>query len=125
MNKITHPQKLSNSLKADHHHKVILKFGVQDKASKERITVHQAFVRLYSQGLNQEIVYVAESSDSNNNLYKFDLDVSLIGTSLLYEVQFQNTARVRQFLNNLSNEFRLAPKQKNSEENLANTKCIL
>ena len=78
MNKITHPQKLSNSLKADHHHKVILKFGVQDKASKERITVHQAFVRLYSQGLNQEIVYVAESSDSNNNLYKFDLDVSLI-----------------------------------------------
>ena len=76
MNKITHPQKLSNSLKADHHHKVILKFGVQDKTSKERITVHQAFVRLYSPALNQEIVYVAESSDSNNNQYKFDLDVS-------------------------------------------------
>ena len=76
MNKLVHPQKFSTLLKADHHHKVILKFGIQDKTSKERIKVHQAFVRMYCSALNQEIVYVAEASDVNNNQYKFDLDVS-------------------------------------------------
>lgn len=71
-----HPQKFSTLLQADHHHKVILKFGIQDKTSKDRIKVHQAFVRMYCSALNQEIVYVAEPSDANNNQYKFDLDVS-------------------------------------------------
>lgn len=76
VNKVVHPQKFTTLLKADHHHKVLLKFGVQDKTSKERIKVHQAFVRMYSPILNQEIVYIAEPSDVNNNQYKFDLDVS-------------------------------------------------
>ena len=76
MNKVVHPKKLTTTLKADHHHKVLLKFGVQDKTGKERIKVHQAFVRMYSPTHNQEIVYVAESSEANNNQYKFDLDVS-------------------------------------------------
>ena len=77
VSKIVHPQKLATTLKADHHHKVILKFGVLDKTSKERIKVHQAFVRLFSPQMNQEIVYVAEASEANNNQYKFDLDVSI------------------------------------------------
>lgn len=76
VNKLVHPQKFSTLLQADHHHKVILKFGIQDKTSKDRIKVHQAFVRMYCSALNQEIVYVAEPSDANNNQYKFDLDVS-------------------------------------------------
>ena len=88
MNKLTHPQKLSSVLKADHHHKVILKFGVEDKGNKERIKVHQAFVRIFSPKLNQEIVFVAEPSEVNNNQYKFDLDVSL--NSITLEPYYQD-----------------------------------
>ena len=34
-------------------------------------------MRLFSPQMNQEIVYVAEASEANNNQYKFDLDVSI------------------------------------------------
>merc|ERR1712066_802148 len=69
---VTHPDKVKKDLNADHHHKVIIKFAVKDKASGEKVKVHQAFVRL---ALNDaEIIYVAEPDSSNN--YKFDLDVS-------------------------------------------------
>jgi len=69
---VTHPDKVKKDLTADHHHKVIIKFSVKDKASGEKVKVHQAFVRL---ALNDaEIIYVAEPDSSNN--YKFDLDIS-------------------------------------------------
>merc|ERR1711988_230425 len=72
MTSVSHPDKVKKELAADHHHKVIIKFAVKDKASGEKVKVHQAFVRL---ALNDaEIIYVAEPDASNN--YKFDLDVS-------------------------------------------------
>lgn len=70
--KATYPQKLAKTLEADHHHKVVVKFALKDKASGEKVKVHQAFVRLASG--DSEIVYVAEA-DANSQ-YKFDLDVS-------------------------------------------------
>lgn len=74
MSSLTHPNKASKILKADHHHKLIMKFAVKDKASGDNIKVHQAFVRLALEGSNAEIIYVAEPDSSNR--YKFDLDVN-------------------------------------------------
>lgn len=72
LSKVTHPQKLSSPIVADHHHKLILKFAVKDKASGSNIKVHQAFVKL-ALG-DAEIIYVAERDSSG--VYKFDLDVN-------------------------------------------------
>jgi len=70
---VAHPNKLEKPLTADHHHKVILRFAVKDRASGAKVKVHQAFVKL-ALGDDAEIIYVAEPDSSNN--YKFDLDVS-------------------------------------------------
>ena len=69
LSKVAHPGGKVD-LKADHHHKVILKFSVKDNGAK--VKVHQAFVRLAMK--DSEIIYVAEPDNANN--YKFDLDVS-------------------------------------------------
>lgn len=74
MNGIDHPKKLSKALEADHHHKVIFKFSLEDKTSNEKIRVHQAFVRLSHAKSGSEIIFVAEPD--SNQVYKFDLDVS-------------------------------------------------
>ena len=72
LNPVAHPKKLAKLLTADHHHKVILRFAVKDRANGAKVKVHQAFVKL---ALGEaEIIYVAEPDSSNN--YKFDLDVS-------------------------------------------------
>lgn len=71
MTKIEHPNKLAKVLEADHHHKVVIKFTVKDKASGEKIKVHQAFVRLALE--KAEIIYVAETEAGGS--YKFDLDI--------------------------------------------------
>lgn len=71
---VSHPGKLSKVLTADHHHKVVFKFALQDKASGEKIRAHQVFVRLSSQDVGSEIIFVAEPD--SNSVYKFDLDVS-------------------------------------------------
>lgn len=74
MTSVSHPEKVKKALTADHHHKVIIKFSVKDKASGEKVKVHQAFIRLGDLEDDSEIIYVAEPDSSNN--YKFDLDVS-------------------------------------------------
>eukprot|EP00095_Tigriopus_kingsejongensis_P010482 maker-scaffold1034_size68570-snap-gene-0.14 protein:Tk10482 transcript:maker-scaffold1034_size68570-snap-gene-0.14-mRNA-1 annotation:"hypothetical protein DAPPUDRAFT_303417" len=74
MNPISYPSKLSKALEADHHHKVILKFALTDKVSKEKIRAHQTFVRLSHAQSNSEIIYVAEPD--SNSVYKFDLNVN-------------------------------------------------
>lgn len=71
---IEHPSKMSQALEADHHHKVIFKFTLMDKSSKEKILAHQAFVRLFNAKTGAEIIYVAEPD--SNSVYKFDLDVN-------------------------------------------------
>ena len=69
---LTFPQKLKKQLIADHHHKLILKFGITDQTSSNNVRVHQAFVKLAMK--TSEIIYVAEPD--NAGVYKFDLDVS-------------------------------------------------
>ena len=69
---LTFPQKLPKELVADHHHKLILKFGIKDHTSGEKLKVHQAFVKLAMK--SSEIIYVAEPD--NAGIYKFDLDIS-------------------------------------------------
>ena len=41
MNTLTFPDKFAKVIDADHHQKVILKFAVTDKGTKERMKVHQ------------------------------------------------------------------------------------
>ena len=72
LNPVAHPNKVAKLMTADHHHKVILRFVVKDRANGAKVKVHQAFVKL-ALG-DAEIIYVAEPDSSNN--YKFDLDVS-------------------------------------------------
>ena len=67
---LSFPQKLPKELFADHHHKLILKFGITDQTSN--VKVHQAFVKLAMK--TSEIIFVAEPD--NAGIYKFDLDVS-------------------------------------------------
>lgn len=74
LNRIGHPDKLKTVLEADHHHKVILKFTLKDKASNEKIKAHQTFVRLADPKTGAEIIFVAEPD--SNMVYKFDLDVN-------------------------------------------------
>ena len=37
MTSVSHPEKVKKTLTADHHHKVIIKFSVKDKASGEKV----------------------------------------------------------------------------------------
>jgi len=73
--KIAYPTKFGTLLEADHHHKVTLKFAVKDKATQEKVKVHQAFVTLVNAQTKAEIVFVAEPSGSDA-VYSFELDVS-------------------------------------------------
>jgi len=74
--KLTYPTKFGQVMEADHHHKVTLKFAVKDKASREKIAVHQAFVTLVNAQTKAEIVFVAEAAGAGSSDYVFELDVS-------------------------------------------------
>jgi hypothetical protein len=39
MTSVSHPEKVKKALTADHHHKVIIKFSVKDKASGEKVNL--------------------------------------------------------------------------------------
>ena len=71
---VKHPSKLGKALEADHHQKVVFKFALEDKATKEKIEAHQTFVRLGHVESGAEIIFVAEQ-DKKNSVYKFDMDV--------------------------------------------------
>ena len=74
LSSVKHPSKLAKGLEADHHQKVVFKFALEDKASKEKIEAHQTFVRLGHVESGAEIIFVAEQ-DKKNSVYKFDMDV--------------------------------------------------
>lgn len=74
LNSVKHPSKLGKALEADHHQKVVFKFALEDKATKEKIVAHQTFVRLGHVESGAEIIFVAEQ-DKKNSVYKFDMDV--------------------------------------------------
>ena len=74
---VSHPSKMSKTLEADHHHKIIFKFSLKDKVSSEKVKVHQAFVRMYHAESGAEIVFVAEPDSALT--YKFDLDLGSKG----------------------------------------------
>jgi len=82
LKKVVFPSKLDGALEADTHQKVIIKFQLRDTASKELVTVHQAFVRLTHKESHQEIFFVAEPDV--NDVYKFDLDVASKAKDFLY-----------------------------------------
>lgn len=69
--KLQYPGK--TTLEADHHQKIVLKFAIKDKISKQSITAHQAFVRLTHVKTKQDVIFVAE--EENDSTYKFDFDV--------------------------------------------------
>jgi oligosaccharyltransferase complex subunit delta (ribophorin II) len=65
-------------LEADWHQRLVMKFTLRDKSTKEPITVHQAFVKLISTS-NKEIIFVAEPDTGKS--YKFDLVSCLNGVN--------------------------------------------
>ncbi|GAB1602914.1 dolichyl-diphosphooligosaccharide--protein glycosyltransferase subunit 2-like [Argonauta hians] len=71
--KLQYPNKAANSLVADYHQKIIMKFQLKDKSNGQLMTAHQAFVRLTNLKTKQEIIFVTEADSSMTN--KFDLDV--------------------------------------------------
>ncbi|TRY63519.1 hypothetical protein TCAL_04893 [Tigriopus californicus] len=90
LNPVAHPSKSAKVLEADHHHKVVFKFALTDKVSKEKIRAHQVFVRLAHVQTKAEIIFVAEPD--SKSVYKFDLDVKskakeFGGKSGKYEIQ--------------------------------------
>jgi hypothetical protein len=59
MNSVTFGNKFAKALDADHHQKVLLKFAVIDKGTKERMKVHQV-----RQPANVEITYLQTMSQT-------------------------------------------------------------
>jgi len=54
---------------ADYHQKMVMKFLLKDKSSGLPLTAHQTFVKLANSKTKQEIIFVADSTDT----YKFEL----------------------------------------------------
>ncbi|CAG4950452.1 unnamed protein product [Parnassius apollo] len=81
---ITYPNKLSETLQADHLQKLSLKFSVRDKINKP-VSVQQAFVRVAPVAAGApdtlEAIYVAEPSA---NTYRVELNVGAIAKHLNY-----------------------------------------
>lgn len=69
---LDYPNASKETLKADQHTKVAMTFTLLNKDTKDKVTVHQAFIRLTS-GF-QEIFYVATANDEE--VYSFELDVA-------------------------------------------------
>ena len=69
---VSPPSKLGKILEADHHHKVILKFSLNDETNA-KMRVHQAFVILKNVESGAEIAFVAEPD--SKSVYKFDMEV--------------------------------------------------
>nr|XP_018909835.1 PREDICTED: dolichyl-diphosphooligosaccharide--protein glycosyltransferase subunit 2 [Bemisia tabaci] len=72
LNDLVFPTRLGSVLSADVSQRLILKFGLKNKASGKALSVHQAFVKFTNLASQQEITFLAESSSDNN--YKFDID---------------------------------------------------
>ena len=47
MTSVSHPEKVKKTLTADHHHKVIIKFSVKDKASGEKVNFEFLFITIF------------------------------------------------------------------------------
>lgn len=58
-------------VEADWHQRLLMRFTLKDKSTKEAMTVHQAFVKLTNQATGQEIIFVAEPDVGKS--YRFDM----------------------------------------------------
>lgn len=65
LTKLSHPSKLSSKLQADSSQQLIVKFSISR-------TVHQAFIRLFSE--SKEIIFVAEQD--SGKLYKVEINLA-------------------------------------------------
>ncbi|KAF4529722.1 hypothetical protein B566_EDAN015351 [Ephemera danica] len=73
LNRVTFPGKAGFVVEADWHQRLLMRFTLKDQATKEPMTVHQAFVKLTNQATGQEIIFVAEPDSSK--VYRFDMDI--------------------------------------------------
>ncbi|XP_030558652.1 dolichyl-diphosphooligosaccharide--protein glycosyltransferase subunit 2 [Drosophila novamexicana] len=80
---VSFPNKLKDTLSADSTQKLLLKALLVDESNNKPISVHQAFVRLYNQETDKEIIFVAEQDSSK--AYKFDMDVGNQGKNFNYQ----------------------------------------
>ncbi|XP_077517846.1 oligosaccharide transferase delta subunit [Amblyomma americanum] len=65
--------KLAQTVEADHHQKLVMKFSLKDVSKGDVMSAHQAFVHLYHVETKREIVFLAEPD--NSVVYRFDLDL--------------------------------------------------
>ena len=75
MNSVNFPEKFGKVLDADHHQKVILKFSVTDKPTKEKMKVHQVKLCLF-QFLTNKILQ--DQSSKIGKKYSGDLNTKLV-----------------------------------------------
>jgi oligosaccharyltransferase complex subunit delta (ribophorin II) len=68
---VSHPSKAGFVVEADWHQRLLMRFTLKDKSTKESIIVHQAFVKLTNEVTGQEIIFVAEPDTSKS--YRFDM----------------------------------------------------
>lgn len=71
--KVEFGKRMTTSLEADHHQKLLMRFVLRDKNGADVMAAHQTFIQLNHLETQQEIVFVAEPDSSN--IYKFDLDL--------------------------------------------------
>ncbi|EEC04859.1 ribophorin II, putative [Ixodes scapularis] len=82
MDAVAFKGKLAQTLEADHHQKLVMKFSLKDKSNADIMTAQQAFVHLQHQETKREIVFLAEPDSSL--IYRFDLDLHLKAKEMGY-----------------------------------------
>ncbi|KAH9373315.1 oligosaccharide transferase delta subunit [Haemaphysalis longicornis] len=73
MTEVAFRSKLGETMEADHHQKLVMKFSLKDVYNGDVMSAHQAFVHLYHVETKREILFLAEPDP--NVIYRFDLDL--------------------------------------------------
>ncbi|XP_076457036.1 dolichyl-diphosphooligosaccharide--protein glycosyltransferase subunit 2-like [Babylonia areolata] len=81
--KLVHPNKAQNTLEADYHQKILMRFQLKDRLTGQLMAAHQTFVRLTNLKSKQEIIFVSEADGTLTN--KFDLDVGASAKEFGYQ----------------------------------------
>ncbi|KAJ8686070.1 hypothetical protein QAD02_021864, partial [Eretmocerus hayati] len=86
MSRIMYPAQLAGEVEADSHQKLIVRFSVVEKSTREAMKIQQSFIRLSTisdRKIDQEMIFVAERDASN--FYKLDMPVSMIAENFNYQ----------------------------------------
>lgn len=72
---LNYPQPRKDVFEADNQQRILINFGIKDKATQGLINAHQAFIQFLHEDSQFEIFYVAEPESTTSKTYKFDLNI--------------------------------------------------